>query len=58
MNQISAVPQLDMDNGTSIGNFGSPARRRTSLALAQPRRGQHPQIISVAHRPANAGMSR
>ena len=34
----------------------SPARRRTSLALAQPRRGQHPQIIPVAHRPANAGM--
>jgi hypothetical protein len=28
MNQISAVSQMDMNNGTSIGNFGSPSRRR------------------------------
>jgi hypothetical protein len=26
------------------------------VAVAQSRRGQHPQIIPVAHRPANAGM--
>jgi hypothetical protein len=56
MNQSSDVIQLAMDNGISIGNVGSPDRRRTSLALAQPRRGQHPRIIPVAHRPANAGM--
>jgi hypothetical protein len=33
------------------------SRRRTGVAAAQLWRGQHPQIISVAHRPANAGMS-
>src|ERR1035437_1161242 len=29
---------------------------KIGVAVAQFRRGQHPQIISVAHRPAHAGM--
>ena len=34
----------------------SATGRRTSVAVTQSRRGQHPQIIPVAHRPADAGM--
>jgi tetratricopeptide (TPR) repeat protein len=34
----------------------SATGRRASVAVAHPRRGQHPQIIYAAHRPANAGM--